>query len=124
MTQLANPISRPLRVFCIEDNPLIVFHLEQIIEELGHIFAGAVDSFEDLQERWFNIELDCALVDIDLADGRTGPQAVDWLASHGVPAVFVTGQDSIAKKHANSVIGIVPKPIVPSTLAAALESLS
>lgn len=112
--------SRPLRVFCLEDNPLIVFHLEQMLEELGHVFVGAVESFADLKERWNALDVDCALVDIDLADGRTGPKAVAWLAGHGVPAIFVTGQDRVAAEHEATVMGIVPKPITLSALAAAL----
>lgn len=120
MLQSSAVTSRPLRVFCLEDNPLIVFHLEQMLEELGHVFVGAVESFADLKDCWNVLEVDCALVDIDLADGRTGPEAVAWLAGQGVPALFVTGQDSVAAQHEAAVIGIVPKPIMPSVLAAAL----
>lgn len=108
---------RPLRVFCLEDNPLIVFHLEVMLEELGHAFVGAVESFADLKACWSELDVDCALVDIDLADGRTGPEAVAWLTGHGVPALFVTGQDSVAAEHQAAVIGVVPKPITPSALA-------
>lgn len=120
---MTSPPLAPLRIFCLEDNPLIVFHLEQVIEDLGHHFAGAAESFSDLQHRWERLRIDCALVDIDLADGRTGPEAAAWLALRGVPAVFVTGQDGVAASHAAVVIGVVSKPITPGALAAALGSL-
>lgn len=112
--------SRSLRVFCLEDNPLIVFHLEQILEELGHVFVGAVESFSDMKDHWSSLDVDCALVDIDLADGRTGPEAVAWLAEQGVPALFVTGQNDLATLYEKDVVGIVAKPVAPEALAAAL----
>lgn len=31
-----------MRIFCLEDNPQIVVHVEQLIEEMGHVFAGAL----------------------------------------------------------------------------------
>lgn len=120
MTLPLVPPSRSLRVFCLEDNPLIVFHIEQILEDLGHAFGGAVDSFADLKSRWSEFASDCVLVDIDLADGRTGPDAAVWLAQRGVPALFVTGQDTIAAVHEDAVVGMVSKPITPAALASAL----
>jgi CheY-like chemotaxis protein len=112
-----------LRVFCLEDNPLIVFHLEQMIEDFGYVFAGSAESFADLRAQWSSLRMDCALVDIDLADGRTGPSAVDWLSARGVPAVFVTGQEDVAGEHSQSVIAIVSKPIAAVALSAALKAI-
>lgn len=71
--------SAPLRIFFVEDNPLIAFHVEAMIEDLGHVFAGAADSFAELAKTVGALEIDGALVDIDLADGRTGPAAAAWL---------------------------------------------
>lgn len=112
-----------LRIFCLEDNPLIVFHLEHMIEDLGHVFVGAAESFADLQDGWASLQVDCALVDIDLADGRTGPQAAAWLAERHVPTLFVTGQDDVAAQHPENVLGVVPKPIMPAALRAALDRI-
>jgi hypothetical protein len=47
----------PLRIFCLEDNPLIVFHLEQLIEDLGHVFAGSLESFAALQKQGSTIDI-------------------------------------------------------------------
>jgi CheY-like chemotaxis protein len=81
------PAASPLRIFCIEDNPLIVFHLEGLIEDIGHIFAGFTDSFAGLQRHTAGLEADGALVDIDLADGCTGLHAAMWLHEHGILAL-------------------------------------
>jgi CheY-like chemotaxis protein len=113
-----------LRVFCLEDNPLIAFHLEQMIEDLGHVFAGSLDSFVDLQSESPVDDMDCALVDIDLADGPSGPSAVEWLTAKGVPCAFVTGQEAMAARFADSAVAVVAKPITEAALAAALSLLA
>lgn len=115
--------SASLRIFCLEDNPLIVFHLEQMIEDLGHVFAGAAESFADLQAIWTTLRMDCALVDIDLADGRTGPDAAAWLAHRRVPVIFVTAQEAVAAPYATTAGAVVSKPISPVALATALSSI-
>jgi CheY-like chemotaxis protein len=120
-TEHSRPV--PLRVFCLEDNPLIVFHLEQMIEDLGQVFAGALESFADLQDQAPIIGMDCALVDIDLADGMTGPAAVAWLSARGVPSVFVTGQEIAATQHPGASVGLVVKPVTNVALAEAFELL-
>jgi CheY-like chemotaxis protein len=99
-----------------------VFHLEQMIEDLGHAFVGATDSFAALQ-RAAAIPMDIALVDIDLADGRTGPAAAAWLRERGVAVAFVTGQIDIAAQHAEISACVLAKPFAVSDLAQVLVDL-
>lgn len=113
----------PLRIFYLEDNPLIVFHVEAMIEDLGHVFAGSVGSFADLIAGFDTFEIDGALIDIDLADGRTGPAAAAWLREHGVPSIFVTGQVEVAAEHSQVALGTISKPVSVEALAETLELL-
>lgn len=115
--------AKPLRILCLEDNPLIAFHIEQMIEDLGHMPALTLTSFAEL-EAIPQLEVDCALIDIDLADGRTGPTAAQWLHKQGIPCVFVTGQKDIADANAAFVKGCVIKPVSPERLASALSKLA
>lgn len=118
-----SPRPTPLRVLCLEDNPLIVFHLEQMIEDLGHVFWRALDSFADLCEHPA-IEADVSLVDIDLADGSTGPVAARWLRDRGIPSIFVTGQAGLAAPHASVVVATLIKPVSAEDLRHALDLVS
>ncbi|MDP3256373.1 response regulator [Bosea sp. (in: a-proteobacteria)] len=111
----------PLRVFYLEDNPLIVFHIEAMIEDLGHVFSGSLSSFAELKVSFGQFVMDCALVDIDLADGPTGPEAAEWLLNKGIPSIFVTGQAEIAAKHAHISLGTIVKPVADKDMAAKLE---
>ena len=110
----------PLRILCLEDNPLIVFHVEQMVEDLGHIFCGAVESFAELL-KLSAVKADVALVDIDLADGGTGPDAARWLFDRGIPAIFVTGQKDVAALHADAVLATLIKPISVEDLRRSLD---
>lgn len=121
MTETIPTRARPMRILYLEDNPLIAFHIEQMIEDLGHVFAGALDSFAELQKRFESLEFDGALVDIDLADGSTGPRAAAWLHERGIPTIFVTGQSQVAAEHGHVSLGIVTKPVSPRELAKMLD---
>ncbi|AOO83458.1 response regulator [Bosea vaviloviae] len=111
----------PLRLFYLEDNPLIAFHVEAMIEDLGHVFAGSLSSFAELKASFSKIVMDGALIDIDLADGATGPEAAKWLLNKGVPSIFVTGQTEVAAKHASISLGMIAKPVAIEDMAAKLE---
>jgi DNA-binding response OmpR family regulator len=113
----------PLRIYCIEDNPLIVFHLEHLIEEAGHVFVGFADSFSQLKADPAIAGIDGALVDIDLADGRTGPDAAAWLKGQGIASIFVTGQQDVATLYADRVLGVVAKPISSDELVGKINLL-
>ena len=110
-----------MRILYLEDNPLLAFHVEQMIEDLGCVSAGSLSSFSELREKFESLEFDAALVDIDLVDGPTGPQAVAWLKKRGIPAIFVTGQTQVAAKHHDISLGYIEKPISPSDFAEKME---
>ena len=121
MTEVVPNATPPMRILYLEDNPLIAFHVEQMIEDLGHEFAGALESFAELQQQFASLQMDGALVDIDLADGSTGPQAAAWLHSRGIPTLFVTGQGQVAAEHGDVSLGVITKPVAPEELAEKLE---
>ena len=124
MTTDVMPSRAPLRVLCLEDNPLIVLHLEQMIEDLGHVYAGALESLVELKDRFGFVPVDCVLVDIDLADGRTGPEAAAWLRERGIPSLFVTGQETIARDHRDVVVDLISKPVSPDALRSGLDQIA
>lgn len=112
-----------LRILCLEDNPLIAFHVEQMIEDLGHIPVTTLHSFTELQELP-DVAADCALIDIDLADGCTGPDAAQWLRQRDIPGIFVTGQKEIAEANASLVVGYLVKPVMMDGLKQVLEQVA
>ncbi len=100
-----------MRIYCLEDNALVVMHLEMVIEDAGHELAGSAASFDEAVRAWEDTPFDLALVDIDLADGKTGIDAARWLNERGHLAAFVTGQASLAASHEDLVMAVLHKPI-------------
>ena len=123
MPSLAKP-SQPLRVMCLEDNPLIALHLEHMVEDLGHRIVETCDSWAEARLRFDRSAIDCVLIDIDLADGRTGPLAAAWLRERGVPALFVTGQEALARDHLDLVAGVIAKPVSMASLEDGLRTIA
>ena len=103
---------------------MIVLHLEMLIGQLGHIFAGSSDSLADLQSRIDGLDFDVALVDIDLADGRTGGDVVRCLRTRSRPSIFVTGQDQLAGNYTDIPVPVIMKPITADALASKLNAVS
>ncbi|MBO0902995.1 response regulator [Jiella sonneratiae] len=100
-----------MRVFCLEDNPLVALDLEMMIEDAGHECVGSAGSFAEARSMWQDLDLDLVFIDIDLTDGKTGIDAARWLRERGTAGCFVTGQTELAEAHRDLVVEIVTKPI-------------
>jgi len=112
---------RPLSVICVEDNALLATHLQLLIEEAGHRFAGLATSFSEVRVLFEQRHFDLALVDIDLADGRTGGDIAEWLKVRGRATLFITGQDELARAFDHLSLGIIAKPVSERELVDALH---
>lgn len=107
-----------MKIFCLEDNALVVMHLEMVVEDAGHQLVGSAASFSEAKALWRELDFDLALVDIDLTDGKTGIDAAEWLRGRGRLCCFVTGQAELAGRYSHLVMAIVPKPIDEAALRA------
>lgn len=112
-----------MRIPYLEANPLSAFHVEQMIEDTGHTSAESLASFSELKETFAALQFDAALVDIDLANGPTGPDAAAWLHSRGIRALFVTGQGPVAAQHTDISLGWIEKPISAADFARKVKLL-
>jgi DNA-binding response OmpR family regulator len=122
MVESGSPESCPtLRIFCVEDNTLLVMDSEAVTESAGHVFAGSAARSDDAKRAFGILEFDLALIDIDLADGRTGGEVAEWLRARGCPSLFVTGQEQLAEQYAGVSLGIIPKPVSELRLRRALS---
>jgi len=78
-------------VLIIEDEPLIAMQLEDLVQSLGHEVHGTVATRTQAQEVAAKGAPGLVLVDIQLADGSSGLDAVDdILATGDVPVIFIT----------------------------------
>jgi len=78
-------------VLIIEDETIIAFDLEGLVESLGHRLVGVARTHAEAVQLAHAHEPGLILADIQLADGSSGLDAVnDLLQSFEVPVVFIT----------------------------------
>lgn len=81
-----------LRVLVVEDEALVSFQMEDILEELGCVLAGAAARLDEALElvRQVHGAIDAAILDVNLAGQEAYPIA-EALERAGVPFGFATG---------------------------------
>ena len=99
-----------VNILIVEDEMLVAADLEATIEDLGHTAIGIAPDLQtamQLAER----QPDLALVDLNLRDGETGPEAGEELARRGVIVVFVTGNPRLIENGISGTLGMFTKPL-------------
>lgn len=109
-------------VLVVEDMYLVALDLADQLADLGCVVVGPAASVKQAFERIDGVELDGAILDVNLAGERSFPIA-EWLASRGIPFVFLTGYDSVTVFPPEFLqIPRLAKPLPPGTLAKAVAT--
>ncbi|TAL97992.1 MAG: hybrid sensor histidine kinase/response regulator [Paraburkholderia sp.] len=120
------------RVLCIDDDPSILEGLSALLGRWGCVVRGVPDEIEALQAVDDGFVPDAVLCDYQLANHRTGAQALSAVrdalrhAGHGeVTTLLITGDMASPDLEALSAEGIpvLHKPVTPARLRRTLESL-
>jgi CheY-like chemotaxis protein len=82
-----------LHVLVVEDMFLVALDLSDQLTDSGCEVIGPASSVRQALEEIDGVELDGAVLDINLAGERSFPVA-ELLAARGVPFLFLTGYDS------------------------------
>ncbi|MBY3032724.1 response regulator [Rhizobium leguminosarum] len=111
------------RVLIVEDEFLIALDLEATVEGMGMQVAGLANDCE--QALRLAPLADIALVDVNLADGPTGPEIGRRLArEHGIAVVFMTGNPEVVADGVKGAVGVVQKPVLPSVVEQLVKYLA
>lgn len=115
------PSLPPQRILVVEDEALIALEMEMVIEDLGHRCVGTAADLKNALAL-ASPDVDLALVDVNLADGSTGPQVGAALAAdHGIAVIFVTANPAMLGDGVDGTLGAVEKPIDVATLQQVLD---
>ena len=119
-TELTAPQAQ---ILVIEDEPLIAWQIERLVDQLGHRILGVATTRKQAAKFLRNVEPDILLADVQLADGSTGIDTVaDILAHINVPAIFVTADpDRLNSGQLVEPLFVVAKPFIPVTLKAVIS---
>lgn len=110
LSALASPLN-DYRVVIIEDEFLIALDLEMSVSDgLGATVSGFATQKEHALK--IGAEADIAFVDVNLADGRTGPEIGRILANDfGVSVIFMTGNPEMLGTDIAGTLGVMTKPV-------------
>lgn len=111
----------PTSILIVEDEFLIALEMEEVIRDLGHAPVGIADDMTSAMER-ASSEIDVALVDVNLADGATGPLIGARLAAeYGIQVVFVTANPTQLGSGVSGTLGALEKPVSLTILKQVLD---
>ena len=111
----------PLSVLIVEDEFLIAMEMEEVLHDLGYRSVGIADDMESALEKATS-SVDLALVDVNLADGATGPRIGEHLAKNlGIEVIFVTANPTHLDEGVEGAIGALEKPVDLAVLGEVLD---
>ncbi len=111
------------RILIVEDEPIIAIDLETLIQGCGYRVSGIANDFESA--RRVAPLADIAFIDVNLADGQTGPRIGQFLAhEYGVTVIFVTGDECAVAAGVSGVLGYILKPMNAEKIKGALDYVS
>lgn len=117
----------PLRILVVEDEAIIAFELEDILERLGAEVVGTAMSADDAVRRAEALRPDCVTMDISLHGPRDGiSAALEIYERFGIRSVFVSAYgdaDARARAEPARPLGWVAKPIRAAQLDSILGTL-
>lgn len=105
-------MSDPLKVLILEDQMLVAFALKDMLIKMGLEPVGPFANTHDALAVLDSVDINFALLDINLGGNKTSVPFADALIARGTPFAFVTGYGSANGLPARfGSIGCFTKPI-------------
>ena len=115
-------VSHIPRVLIVEDEPMIIFMLEDLLTEAGFEIAGVATTLENALSLIETCNFDAALLDSNLAGVSSAPAALT-LSARVIPFLVVSGYATSQQNAAYSGGLHMSKPFEPKSLIKALASI-
>ena len=107
------------RVLIVEDEFLSALDIAETVEHMGLEVAGFAHGRRNALE--LAPEADIAIVDVNLADGRTGPDIGRMLAErYGVTVIYMTGNPEDVDG-VRGPLGVLTKPVLPHVVEQSID---
>ena len=111
-----------LRVLVVEDEMMVSMLIEDMLEDLGCKVVGPASRLEEAIELANSVELDCAVLDVNLGGQPIFPLAA-LLREKGAPFAFATGYGDAGLRDADKGSPVLQKPFREGDLARILGEL-
>lgn len=118
--------TQPLKALIVEDEVLVAWHLEALLEDLGHEVCAVAAHVDAAMSAFAEFLPDLVFMDVNLGSGPNGIEVARRLRLvREVPIVFVTAYTDAKTKGemAQAAVGSVmlAKPVSSGDLAQAIE---
>ena len=110
------------RIMIVEDEPLVAFDNEYMLQDNGYEVVATVDSYADAAEVIEASEIDLVMTDISLAGDGSGIDVAVAAQAKGVPVLFVTAHYCAEDAKALA-LGCLAKPYSERVLLRALDAI-
>lgn len=111
------------RVVLVEDEPLLMMVLEDVVELLGYRLAGSAARLEEALALAATASFDAAVLDVNLGGEPSFPVA-DVLLERGIPFVFTTGYGAAGIPDRYAAVPMLAKPFRAQDIERTLASLA
>jgi len=111
-----------MNILICEDNSIIVLDLSWILEDMDYRVCATADTATKGLEECAQYKPDLVLVNLNLAEGRTGLALVNTMAELCIPSVIVSGGTHSLPK-TTWAKAVVSKPFNEAALAQALAAV-
>ena len=109
------------RILVVEDEPLVAFDNEHLLNEAGYEVVATVDTLAAAREVIESQPLDLVLTDIGLAGEGDGTDVARVARGRGVPVLFVSAHCTDEARPLG--LGCLAKPYSDKVLTGALDAL-
>ncbi len=113
-----------LRLLVVEDDPLVLTLMEELLVEFGCTLVGPATSVVDALRLVAEAPIEAALLDVGLGPGEDGYPVAEALAERSVPFAFVSGYGPEALPPAWRDRPLLRKPFTAAQLRAAVTALA
>lgn len=114
--------TKPCRILVVEDEAMVAMLIEDILDELGHDVIGPVSRADRAIELLASVEVDGALLDVNI-DGGPSYAIADRLVALERPFVFVTGYGEAGLEPDYRCHPVLQKPFTSDLIAEALAHI-
>ncbi|AEG48356.1 response regulator receiver [Sphingobium chlorophenolicum L-1] len=105
-------------VLVVEDEPLVAFDNEHVLEMAGYRVAATVDDYGHAVSVIEEESVDLVIADVTLHGERSGIDLARFAAGRGVAVLFVTGACPVDAR--DMALGCLAKPYAPRDLLGAV----
>ncbi|HWV12222.1 MAG TPA: response regulator [Sphingobium sp.] len=105
-------------VLVVEDEPLVAFDNEHVLEQAGYRVVATVDDYDHAIRVIEQDEVDLVIADITLHGDKTGIDVARHAFAKGLAVLFVSGSCPVDAHE--MAVGCLAKPFLPRDLVASI----